>query len=163
MDNPPEVECLIEMTWICSYLSLFIVSRDSLYRYLITRRLKLVEKEQTVDKEGWLKLQQCVKTSFLFDFKGTVSPSPCLASDEHLRAYSLTTKLSHRTPAVMKSATGEPGCNAAIPLPDLTPHWSLPQQAWGLQTHDSLTVHWPCFSLNHQSQAQHWQTPVGQG
>ena len=67
------------------------------------RRLKLVEKEQTVDKEGWLKLQPCVKVSFLSHFKGTVSPSPCLASEWHPRAHSLTPKLSRKTPATMKS------------------------------------------------------------
>lgn len=146
------------MTWIWSYLSPSSVSRDSLYRYLIMRRLKLVEKEQTVDKEGWIKLQQCVKSSFLFDFKGTVSPSPCSAS-----ARSLTTRLSHRTPAAMKSTTGEPRRNPAVPLPDPTPHWSLPQRAWGLQTHDSLTANWLRFSLNRQPRAQHWQTAVGEG
>lgn len=85
------------MIWILSYLSLFSVSRDSLHSYLIMRRLKLVEKEQTVDKEGWLKLQRCVKISFLFDFKCTVSPSPCLASNTHFRAHSVTLKLSHKT------------------------------------------------------------------
>lgn len=72
------------MTWIWSYLS---VSTVSLYRYLIMRRLKSVEQEQTADKEGWLKLHQCVKISFLFDSKGTVSSSPCSASDKPLRSH----------------------------------------------------------------------------
>lgn len=37
------------------------------------------------------------KNEGFFDFKGIISLSPCSASNKHLRAHSLTPKLSHRT------------------------------------------------------------------
>lgn len=146
------------MTWIWSYLSLSSVSRDSLYRYLILRRLKLVEKEQTADKEGWLKLHQCVKMSLLFDFKGTVSPSLCLASDKHLGAHSLTPnyhmtlQLQWRSQRVSLGTTAQPHC-----------------QTWPSSASLGLANPWQSHSasvmilLKPPALAQHWQPAVGQG
>lgn len=117
-----------------SYLS---VSRDSLYRYLIMRRLKLVEKEQTADKEGWLKLHQCVKISFLFDSKGTVSSSPCSASTSYSDPiHSLTPELPHKVK--------ETGCLLKINWPKKSSCFSFKSLSvllFILRLYRDITVH----------------------